>query len=80
MAGGARLVTGWVVCLLDMAGGAVGIYGEGRHDAPGKPARGASDWLGGVCSATRFRRADAQPIVVKVCLGESDGGVQVGGG
>lgn len=52
MAGGARLVTGsgWCGCWIWL-----GIYGETALETPGEQARGASDWLGAFCSATRFR-------------------------
>lgn len=47
------------------------LLGEGRHDAPGKQARGASDGCRGVCRATRFRGAAGRPMLWnngRVCL------------
>lgn len=76
VAGGARLVTalGGVPAVYG------GIYREDRQDAPSKQARGANDWLGSIYTATRSRGAAAQPIMIEVCLGEFDGGVEVGRG
>src|SRR5690242_2808671 len=71
MAGGARLVTGlgWCACWIWL-----GIYGETALETPGEQARGASDWLGAFCSATRFRGTDAQRAA------GSSSGQDLGGG